>query len=498
MKIKKAISESFARETDKDLLIPGVLSSDKGSLGGTILMQPLERLNPSSELKKNLELALSDLKKELGSFFEKIPLIYLIPKSKAVQNSFWLAEEDIGGTNIKPILLISKEDMRDFKSYTYIDLSTGKVIHANTKDAAEKVEKSISRIKSIAAKNINEIIQASEFINDMTKNIAYNDKLESIVQGNVTNLIPSMPMLKKCLKTLDDRIGSLKSRANYQLSKYKQLSDPQRESKEKQIYENVKNKIINQLENPSRINSLEDFMYALFLLYRESHERSKIDSDLNSNKFDAIKKKLSIDDKKIKKIIDTVKKILHALDQEQIDKQEKRKIYNRERVDSSKDPASISGEHPIFQRLPSLGISDFADILPGKFTGHQSYENYAKSYYASSQTEENKIAALENMKKGVLKILEKFEYQLKSKKSLSVCAFSRSDIKELADARNSSQSLVQSYKSGILNKEGKFDKRKIGSVFENTVEDMMTSRYIAIVIRYIEMVFAKADCSKRK
>lgn len=92
---------------------------------------------------------------------------------------------------------------------------------------------------------------------------------------------------------------------------------------------------------------------------------------------------------------------------------------------------------------------------------------------------------------GVEKILSEFDKQ-KSTGKLSVYSFSNKDIDYLKTAYSESLALMSSYKSNIITKEGKMDKRIIGSVFQDAAIDMFLSRYIAIVLQYIIMVFNKS------
>jgi hypothetical protein len=95
------------------------------------------------------------------------------------------------------------------------------------------------------------------------------------------------------------------------------------------------------------------------------------------------------------------------------------------------------------------------------------------------------------MKIGVEKIISEFEAQ-KSTGKLSVYNFSNNDIEYLKTAYSESLALMSSYKSNIITREGKLDKRIIGSVFQDAAIDLFLSRYIAIVLQYIIMVFNKS------
>lgn len=495
---KIAISESIARSFDKSILAPSITSPDIKSLGGTILMQPLERIKPSSELKASLEAILSDVKVEFGALFTRIPMVYLISQSKAKNNAVWLGREG----SQKPILVISQmEDpgLKNVKYYTYIDLSNGQVVHADTPEKAKEVEDGLRQARSKAAKDVSKFISAANEIAQLSKNLELNERMESIMQGNVTNLYSSLPMLKKCLEIINSRISRQEGMvANFE-SKLEELKDDSKEAPGKVIYNKLIQQIEREIENPVNIKDEIDLWQALQILYRGISSRAKMDADVRSGKFNKIKEKLSISDERFAKIIDASKRILSSIDKDEEAKREKNKSYLHQRKERSEAPGQISSDSPIFGQLPSLEESDFAQKLPGGFEGHQSLDHYINSFKAKIRNiSETKIKELKAMREGVLKIINNFETQMKTNKKISVCNFSQADLQSLAEARNESFALIKSYYTGILTKEGKYNKTKIGSIFENTVEDMMMSRYVALTIRYIEMVFTKSGCTNKK
>ena len=506
---KIAISESFARELDTSILSPGILSSDAKYLSGTLLLQPIRRINPSSELRQSLEAILSDIKLNYGDMFDKIPLMYLIPQSKAKKNAIWLAEEDDKGgfTNIKPILIISKNtdpNNKNIKNYTYIDLSSGNIVHANTPEASKKIEDNIKRMKIKVAKDLNKFIIESNQITELHKNFELNERMSLISQGNVTNLYSSIPMLKKCLALLTQRISRQEGMINFFKSKKEEIKDKSKGEKEKFIYEQLREKIKKELQNPVHVNNEKDFLQMLHVLYREPSERRKIDIDLSSGKFNVVKDKLSITENRMNDLINALKRILSSFDAFEDSKNYRDEEYTEKRKKKSLKPSELPGDHPIFGQLPTLEESSFEEKLPGNFAGHQSFGHYMASFDRKEYgMEGTKLPALKVMKEGVQKIIDNFSNQILNNKKINVCNFSISDMAYLRNARSEAMSLLSSYSHDLLvidkkTKEKRFDKRKIGSIFEDTAEDLMVARYVAITIRYIEMVFTKTNCTKKK
>jgi hypothetical protein len=52
--------------------------------------------------------------------------------------------------------------------------------------------------------------------------------------------------------------------------------------------------------------------------------------------------------------------------------------------------------------------------------------------------------------------------------------------------------LINSYKQSIITKDNKLNKNIVHSIFGDAAIDFFTARYIAVMIKYIEMVFVKS------
>lgn len=493
---KKAISEEFSNEQNKALLKPLTDSSSKIP-GGAILFKSIEDLEDGSRLKAEIEKVLSDAKLKFPFNFEKIPLIYLVSQSSAKRNVFYIREIDPKTKTKKdtPIYLLKKfEAKKGDKTeyyYDYINLETGQIVYARSAESARYVEEALEKLKKLKAAQLYDfLIKGNQLIREKEDRMS-NIRMSKISQGDVSNLIPSIGMLQKCLSIINDRIEKFESMVKYFSSKAKEEEEKEEDHP---VFSTIDKKIKDEILSVDKkfIKSESDAIKALLMKYRGKSPED-LDAALKAGELKNLMSfSKSIDDKKLLEIVEVTKKLLTTFADWDKRNREKRLEYKEEREESSKSPQPLSDEHPIFGTLPYISYMDFTDRVPGGDAGHHSFAGYIASLKAKAASiHKNKLEALKTMKIGVEKILSEFEKQ-KSTGKLSVYSFSSRDIDYLKTAYSESLALMSSYKSNIITKEGKVDKRIIGSVFQDAAIDMFLSRYIAIVLQYIIMVFNKS------
>jgi hypothetical protein len=109
--------------------------------------------------------------------------------------------------------------------------------------------------------------------------------------------------------------------------------------------------------------------------------------------------------------------------------------------------------------------------------------------------EEHKLNSMRKMKDAAQRVLKIFAIK-RDTKSLSVINFNSNDMQALVDGLAGCMTLINSYKQNVLvndrkTKERRFNKNMLHSVFGDAALDYFTARYIAVIITYIQMVFAK-------
>lgn len=493
---KKAISEEFSTEQNKALLSP---LTDSSSIipGGAILFKSIEELEDGSRLKAEIEKVLADAKLKFPFNFEKIPLIYLVSQSSAKRNMFYIREIDPKNNTKKdtPIYLLKKfEAKKGDKTlyyYDYINLATGQIVYARSAESSKYVEEALEKLKKLKAAELYDfIIKGNKLIREKEDRMS-NLRMSKISQGDVSNLIPTIEMLKKCLSILNDRIGKFDAMVKYFSSKAK---DEEEKEEDHPVFSSIDKKIKDEILSIDKkfIKSESDAIKALLMRYRGKSPEA-LDAALKAGELKNLMSfNKSIDDNKLLEIVEIAKKLLKAFAEWDKRNREKRLDYKEEREEASISPQPISSDHPIFGTLPYISYMDFSDRVPGGDAGHHSFTGYVASLKAKAASiQKNKLEALKTMKIGVEKIISEFEAQ-KSTGKLSVYNFSNNDIEYLKTAYSESLALMSSYKSNIITREGKLDKRIIGSVFQDAAIDLFLSRYIAIVLQYIIMVFNKS------
>ena len=491
---KKAISEEFAIEQNQSLLKP-LLDAGAKTPGGAILFKSIEDLEDGGRLKTEIEKVLADVKPKFPFNFDKIPLIYLISQSKAKKHVFYIRELNKKTKTKKdiPIYLLRKiEAKKGDKTeyyYDYINLETGQIVYARSPESAQYIEEALDKLKKIKAAELHDFrVKGNQLIRDKEDRMG-NIRMSRISEGDVSNLIPSINMLKKCLLMLDDRIQKFESMVNY----FSSTAEAEKE-KEHPVFSPIDARLREEILsiNKKFIKSESDAIKALLMRYRGKSPES-LDADFKSGELkNLLSFNKSLDETKILEIVTIAKRLLETFSEWDKRNREKRLSYQADREESSKAPEPLSSEHPIFGTLPYISYMDFTDRVPGGDAGYHSFTGYISGLQAKAAAiQRTKLEALKTMKTGLDKLMSEFERQ-KNTGKLSVYSFSKKDMELLQDAYGKSLALMSSYKSNIITKEGKVDRRIIGSVFQDAAIDFFLSRYIAIVLQYIIMVFNKS------
>jgi hypothetical protein len=491
---KKSISEEFLRSQDPSLLAP-LFSGTNAEYAAVLMHKSLEQMDVSPELQRALENAVADARKVFPGFtFDRVPYYWLIKSSKA-KNSAVHIQDESGKT--KPILI-----MRQIKSgdtligYDYIDLETGKLIYARSQEGVDAVTSGLKRLRTGKLAELESINRNTNLLIESKENYQRNEKLEKYQRGDVSNLLPAESMLKRCEKILEERIKRLESIVAY----YKNESDKIKESGSPEIFKTVQNIIDQELSKPGSqfIKNESDAIKALVMRYMG--KLSEFEAKSKTNAFDNILP--SPDGTKqrhnIKQIVAVAHSILKAIDEEAARKREKRMQYTQERKEKIEAPQEFpdTQSHPMFEVFPALSEESFKEILPGNIKGFRDEVSWMKEKFAVAiNEEEHKLNAMRKMKDAAQRVLKIFSLKRETK-SLSVINFNNTDMHALTDGLAGCMTLINSYKQNVLvidrkTKERRFNKNMLHSVFGDAALDYFTARYIAVIITYIQMVFAK-------
>ena len=210
---KISVSEHFLRSQDKGLLAP--LTTGTGNRYASVLMyKSLDQMEASSELKAALANAVADAQQFFPGFtFNQVPYYWLIKQSKAKDSAIEIKD---GSGDRKTILILRQITASNaVTGYDYIELESGKLVYARSEEAISMVSDSL---KSTRNSRLSEVLQ----INSDTSNwireksdLNRNEQIRNYQQGDVSNLIPAIPMLERCKKILDKRIIRLNNIISY-------------------------------------------------------------------------------------------------------------------------------------------------------------------------------------------------------------------------------------------------------------------------------------------
>lgn len=485
---KKSISEEFLRSLDKPLISP--LLGDKGDQYGAALMyKSLDQMRASPELRSRLASIVEDARKFFPDFqFDKVPFYWLIKNSKA-KNSTIIIKDETGKET--PIFIIRQiKDESAILGYDYIDLNDGKLVYARSKNAIGHVTDGINRNKTEKLAILTSINTATNLLLREKEDYSRNERMLRYQRGDVSNLVSAIPMLERCVKILDQRIFRLQSIVNY----YKNV----KEQPTPVVFKSVKEIVQNEIDRSgsSYIKTHTDLINALIMRYIDKLEEFEM-----KYKSGELKKQIE-SNKKVEmhqadKVLEIVSKIIKAIKEEKERNKERNKKETQERKEQPKNVPDYpdTQSHPIFSVFPPLSEETFKDKLPGGPAGYMSEETWQSEKDAIIiSTEEIKLNFMITIKQAAQKIIEIFKRKRETS-SLSVSNFTPEDMKSLKKAFDDCMTMIRSYKQSVLTKEKKINKNMIGSIFEETALDFFTSRYIATIIVYIEMVFAKHNRS---
>jgi hypothetical protein len=496
---KISISEEFLRSQDQGLLAP-LFSGVNAEYAAVLMFKSLKQMRISQTAKDALAKAVADARQYFPGFkFERVPYYWLISKSKAKNSAVQILDKS---GNEKSILI-----MRQIKSgdtligYDYIDLETGKLIYARSPEGIDSVVNGLKRLRNSKLAKLEYINDKSNLLIGEKEGYERNEQLKKYQRGDVSNLIPAESMLKKCEKILDERIKRLESAIAYYDNEFKK----NKESGPPEVFKTVQNIVDQELSKPGSqfIRNESDVINALVMSY---HGRlSEFEAMSKTNAFE---KMLSPDGGRqprhnVRQIVAVVHSILKAMDEEVA---RKRKKKSKPEEDNDEAPEEDNDEapqelldtqsHPIFDVFPSLREESFKQQMPGNIKGFRSEGSWVKEKDDVKNSYEDKLNAMRKMKDAAQRVLKILALKRESK-SLSVMNFNRNDMQALVDGLAGCMTIINNYKQKVLvidekTKEKRFNKSMLGSIFEGDAAlDYFTSRYIAIIITYIQMVFAK-------
>jgi hypothetical protein len=197
----------------------------------------------------------------------------------------------------------------------------------------------------------------------------------------------------------------------------------------------------------------------------------------------------------VKDILSVALQIVQVIEAEAQRKRMVRTDYTKDRSESVNERQTLpdTERHPIFKPITApITEESFKDLLPGDPKGFQHEGMWISEKYAIEiNVNSIKLNAMEKMLEAVKNILGVLQLRRETKR-LSVTNFTKNDISELKDALSSCMTLINSYKQSIITKDNKLNKNIVHSIFGDAAIDFFTARYIAVMIKYIEMVFVKS------
>ena len=150
----------------------------------------------------------------------------------------------------------------------------------------------------------------------------------------------------------------------------------------------------------------------------------------------------------------------------------------------------------MFEVFPALSEEGFKEDMPGNINGFRSAGSWKAAQHRAEENLQVKLDGMRKMKDATQRVLKILELKRETE-GLSVMNFSRNDMQALVDGLAGCMTLINTYTQKVLvidekTKQRRFNKSMLGSIFEGDAAlDYFTARYIAIIITYIQMVFAK-------
>ena len=492
---KISISEEFLRSQDQGLLAP-LFSGVNAEYAAVLMFKTLEQMRINSTAKEALAKAVADARQYFPGFkFERIPYFWLISKSKAKNSAVQI--QDKSG-KIKSILIMRQVTSGDtLIGYDYIDLETGKLIYARSPEGVDAVTSGIKTLRESKLSELQSINRKTNLLIEEKEGYQRNTLLEKHKRGDVSNLIPAVSMLKKCEKILDERIKRIESAIAYYNNESRKIPP--------EAFKTVQNIVDQELSKPGSqfIRNESDVINALLMSYN-----GRLSEFEAMSKTNAFEKMLSPDGGRqprhnVRQIVAVVHSILKAMDEEVA---RKRKKESKPEEDNDEAPEEDNDEAPqelldtqshlMFEEFPSLSEESFKEDMPGNLKGFRSEGSHKASIEAVDKNLQVKLDGMRKMKDATQRVLKILELKRETE-GLSVMNFSRNDMQALVDGLAGCMTLINTYKQKVLvidekTKERRFNKSMLGSIFEGDAAlDYFTARYIAIIITYIQMVFAK-------
>ena len=487
---KISISEEFLRSQDQGLLAP-LFSGVNAEYAAVLMFKTLEQMRINSTAKEALAKAVADARQYFPGFkFERIPYFWLISKSKAKNSAVQI--QDKSG-KIKSILIMRQVTSGDtLIGYDYIDLETGKLIYARSPEGVDAVTSGIKTLRESKLSELQSINRKTNLLIENKEGYQRNTLLEKHKRGDVSNLIPAVSMLKKCEKILDERIKRLESAIAYYNNESRKIPP--------EAFKTVQDIVDQELSKPGSqfIRNESDVINALLMSYN-----GRLSEFEAMSKTNAFEKMLSPDGGRqprhnVRQIVAVVHSILKAINEQVVIEKEKDEAYTKGREKKIKAPQKLpdTQSHLMFEEFPSLSEESFKEDMPGNLKGFRSEGSHKASIEAVDKNLQVKLDGMRKMKDATQRVLKILELKRETE-GLSVMNFSRNDMQALVDGLAGCMTLINTYTQKVLvidekTKQRRFNKSMLGSIFEGDAAlDYFTARYIAIIITYIQMVFAK-------
>jgi hypothetical protein len=487
---KISISEEFLRSQDQGLLAP-LFSGVNAEYAAVLMFKSLDQMRINSTAKEALAEAVVDARQYFPGFkFDRVPYFYLISKSKVKDSAVQI--QDKSG-KIKSILIMRQITSGDtLTGYDYIDLETGTLVYARSPEGVDAVTSGIKRLRTRKLAELQYINDKSNLLIEKKEGYQRNERLAKHQRGDVSNLIPAVLMLKKCEKILDERIKRLESIIAYYENESRKIPP--------EVFKTVQNIIDQELSKPGSqfIKNESDAINALVMRYNGS--TSELEGMLKDNAFEKILP--SPDGNKqrhnVRQIVTVAYNILKAIDKEAARKRSQNVAYTKARNESNNSPQELldTQSHLMFEVFPALSEEGFKQDIPGNLKGFRSQGSHEASITAADKNVQVKLDGMRKMKDATQRVLKILTLK-KETEGLSVMNFNRDDIRALVDGLAGCMTLINTYKQKVLvidenTKERRFNKSMLGSIFDGEAAlDYFTARYIAVIITYIQMVFAK-------
>ena len=487
---KISISEEFLRSQDQGLLAP-LFSGVNAEYAAVLMFKTLEQMRINSTAKEALAKAVADARQYFPGFkFERIPYFWLISKSKAKNSAVQI--QDKSG-KIKSILIMRQVTSGDtLIGYDYIDLETGKLIYARSPEGVDAVTSGIKTLRESKLSELQSINRNTNLLIEEKEGYQRNTLLEKHKRGDVSNLIPAVSMLKKCEKILDERIKRLESAIAYYNNESRKIPP--------EAFKTVQNIVDQELSKPGSqfIRNESDVINALVMSYN-----GRLSEFEAMSKTNAFEKMLSPDGGRqprhnVRQIVAVVHSILKAINEQVVIEKEKDEAYTKGREKKIKAPQKLpdTQSHLMFEVFPALSEEGFKEDMPGNINGFRSAGSWNAAQHRAEKNLQVKLDGMRKMKDATQRVLKILELKRETE-GLSVMNFSRNDMQALVDGLAGCMTLINTYTQKVLvidekTKQRRFNKSMLGSIFEGDAAlDYFTARYIAIIITYIQMVFAK-------